>query len=77
MQTYTFGVIGAGQMGSGIAQVAAASGLDVVMSDISEECIGRGMAGIEKNLERSVDKGELSEDESQAIIGRIRTTTTP
>jgi len=76
MQTYTFGVIGAGQMGSGIAQVAAASGLDVVMSDISEECIARGMAGIEKNLERSVDKGKLSEDESQAIIGRIRTTTT-
>jgi 3-hydroxybutyryl-CoA dehydrogenase len=74
MQIKTFGVIGAGQMGSGIAQVAAASGLDVVMSDISEECLAKGIGGIEKNLRRSVDKGKLSEEERGAIIGRIKTT---
>jgi len=74
MQIKTFGVVGAGQMGSGIAQVAAASGLDVVMSDISEECIAKGIGGIERNLRRSVDKGKLSEEECQATLGRIRTT---
>jgi UDP-N-acetyl-D-mannosaminuronate dehydrogenase len=63
MQIKTFGVIGAGQMGSGIAQVAAASGLDVVMSDISEDCIARGVASITSNLERSVTKGKLTEEE--------------
>jgi len=75
MQIDTFGVVGAGQMGSGIAQVAAASGLNVIMSDISEECTARGRSAIEKNLRRSVDKGKLGEDECQAILSRIRTTT--
>ena len=76
MQIKTFGVIGAGQMGSGIAQVAAASGLDVVMSDISEDCIARGVASITSNLERSVTKGKLTEEECRATIARIRTTST-
>jgi len=75
MQIETFGVVGAGQMGSGIAQVAAASGLNVIMSDISEDCTARGRSAIEKNLRRSVDKGKLGEDECEAILGRIRTTT--
>jgi len=75
MNIKTFGVIGAGQMGGGIAQVAAASGLDVIMSDISEECTAAGLATIEKNLVRSVEKGKLETDEANAILTRIKTTT--
>ncbi len=75
MEIKTFGVIGAGQMGGGIAQVAAASGLDVIMSDINEECTARGLGVIEKNLKRSVGKGKLDADQAEAIIGRLRTTT--
>jgi len=70
-----FGVIGAGQMGGGIAQVAAASGLQVVMSDIKEEFIQKGLAAIAKNLARSVEKEKISGAERDAILGRIRTTT--
>jgi len=75
MAIETFGVIGAGQMGGGIAQVAAASGLDVIMSDINEECTARGLGVIEKNLKRSVDKGRLEADQAAAILGRLKTTT--
>ena len=74
MNIKTFGVIGAGQMGGGIAQVAAASGLDVIMSDISEECTAAGLATIEKNLVRSVEKGKLETDEANAILARLQTT---
>ena len=75
MNIKTFGVIGAGQMGGGIAQVAAASGLDVIMSDISEECTAAGLATIEKNLVRSVEKGKMETDEANAILARLQTTT--
>ena len=75
MNITTFGVIGAGQMGGGIAQVAAASGLDVIMSDISEECTAAGLATIDKNLARSVEKGKMEADEAKAILGRLQTTT--
>ncbi len=75
MEIKTFGVIGAGQMGGGIAQVAAASGLDVIMSDINEECTARGLGVIENNLKRSVDKGRLEADQAAAILGRLQTTT--
>jgi 3-hydroxybutyryl-CoA dehydrogenase len=75
MAIETFGVIGAGQMGGGIAQVAAASGLQVVMSDIKEEFVEKGLAAIAKNLARSVDKQKISGDERDAILGRIKTTT--
>ena len=75
MKVKRFGVIGAGQMGSGIAQVAAMSGLEVLMSDISDACISRGIGGIERNLARSVEKGRLSEDDRQATLDRLKTTT--
>jgi 3-hydroxybutyryl-CoA dehydrogenase len=75
MEIKTFGVIGAGQMGGGIAQVAATSGLDVIMSDINEECTSRGLSVIEKNLKRGVDKGKLDAGQAEEIIGRLRTTT--
>lgn len=64
-------VIGAGQMGSGIAQVMTQGGLDVVIRDIKEEFVKRGIAGIDKSLDKSVEKGKLTADEKAAIMGRI------
>ena len=75
MEVKRFGVIGSGQMGNGIAQIVAASGLEVVMSDIKEEFCEKGMATISKNLDRMVKKQRISEDEKKAILGRITTTT--
>lgn len=75
MEVKKYGVIGAGQMGNGIAQVAAASGLEVVMSDIKEEFCANGVATITKNLDRMVKKEKISEDDKAAILGRITTTT--
>jgi 3-hydroxybutyryl-CoA dehydrogenase len=69
----TFGVIGAGQMGNGIAQVAAMSGLNVIMNDIKEEFVERGLATISKILARSVDKGKMTDDDRNAVLGRINT----
>ena len=70
-----FGVIGAGTMGNGIAQVAARAGFDVVMRDVSDEFLARGMTAIDSSLQRDVDKERISREEKQAIIGRIKTTT--
>jgi 3-hydroxybutyryl-CoA dehydrogenase len=75
MEIKKFGVIGSGQMGNGIAQVASASGLEVVMSDIKQEFCDSGIANISKNLDRMVKKEKISGDEKQAILGRIKTTT--
>jgi 3-hydroxybutyryl-CoA dehydrogenase len=69
------GVIGAGTMGNGIAQVAARAGYDVVLRDVSEEFLERGMRAIDKSLQRDVDKERLQEEEKRAVVGRIRTTT--
>jgi 3-hydroxybutyryl-CoA dehydrogenase len=68
-------VIGAGLMGSGIAQVAAASGWDVVLRDITAEALGRGMAAIEKSTDKFVSKGSMSADDRAATLERITTTT--
>jgi 3-hydroxybutyryl-CoA dehydrogenase len=70
-----FGVIGAGTMGNGIAQVAARAGFQVVMRDVGEEFLQRGLQAIDKSLHRDVDKGRLTADEKQEILSRIRTTT--
>lgn len=69
------GVAGAGTMGSGIAQVCAASGFEVVLHDVAREAVDRGMAGIERNLERMVSKEKISADDKNAALERIRTTT--
>ncbi len=74
MEIRKFGVIGAGQMGNGIAQVAAASGLEVLMSDIKEEFTVRGVAAVTKNLSKSVARGKLEQAEMDVILGRIKTT---
>ncbi|MFW6332508.1 MAG: 3-hydroxybutyryl-CoA dehydrogenase [Thermodesulfobacteriota bacterium] len=75
MDIKTFGVIGAGQMGNGIAQVAAVSGLNVIMNDIQEEFVQKGLDNITKLLTKGVDKGKISADEKDAVLGRIRTST--
>ncbi len=69
------GVIGAGTMGNGIAQVAARAGYTVVMHDVNDEFLQRGMAAIDKSLQRDVDKDRLGADEKETITGRIRTAT--
>jgi 3-hydroxybutyryl-CoA dehydrogenase len=70
-----FGVVGSGTMGAGIAQVAARAGFNVVMRDVAEEFLARGMKTIDKSLQRDVDKDRLSPDEMSAITARIKTTT--
>ena len=69
------GVVGAGTMGNGIAQVAARAGYDVILHDVQEEFIQRGLAAIGKSLQRDVDKERISAEQKQQIVGRIRTTT--
>lgn len=64
-------VIGAGQMGSGIAQVCAQAGFDVKLNDIKQEFFERGLGVITKNLSRDVEKGRKTEEEKQGILGRI------
>jgi 3-hydroxybutyryl-CoA dehydrogenase len=75
MEIKTFGVIGSGQMGAGIAQVAAASGLNVIMNDISDQFVALGIKTITKNLNRQVEKGTLIEADSKLILGRIKPST--
>jgi len=69
------GVVGAGTMGNGIAQVAARAGYKVLMHDVRDEFLERGINAIDKSLQRDVDKERLSGAEKQAILERIRTTT--
>jgi 3-hydroxybutyryl-CoA dehydrogenase len=69
------GVVGAGTMGNGIAQVAARAGYDVVISDVSEEFLQRGLTAIDKSLQRDVDKERLASAEKMEITKRIRTDT--
>ncbi len=67
----TIGVIGAGQMGNGIAHVSAQAGYTVIMADIAMENCEKGLATITKNMERQVVKGKMSEDDFKAALGRI------
>jgi len=75
MEIKTIGVIGAGTMGSGIAQVAAEAGFEVIMRDIEDNFVHRGMSNINKNLGRAVDKGKRTKEEAEEIVGRVRGTT--
>ncbi|MBM4308896.1 MAG: 3-hydroxybutyryl-CoA dehydrogenase, partial [Deltaproteobacteria bacterium] len=74
MEIKTIGVVGAGQMGNGIAQVAAQSGLQVVMSDIANGFVQKGLTTISKNLDRMVEKGKIPSQKKDEIMGRIRGT---
>lgn len=71
----TIGVVGAGTMGGGIAQVAARAGYTVVLRDVKDEFLQRGMEAVSKSLQRDVDKERLKEEEKRAIMGRIHTAT--
>ena len=73
MEIKTFGVIGAGQMGNGIAQVAAQAGYTVIMNDIKEEFLKRGVETINRNLDRQVKKEKITSPQKEEIIGRIKT----
>ncbi len=74
LEINTIGVVGAGQMGNGIAQVAAQAGLNVIMRDIDQQFIDKGMAVIQKNLNWLVDKEKITKEDSQKIQERIKTT---
>jgi 3-hydroxybutyryl-CoA dehydrogenase len=74
METQLIGIVGAGQMGSGIAEVVLSSGLNVVMRDINEEAIGKGKTRIENDLDRRVQKGKISSEDRDAILKRLCTT---
>jgi 3-hydroxybutyryl-CoA dehydrogenase len=73
--TEIIGVIGSGTMGNGIAQVAARAGYQVIMRDVQDDFLQRGMNAIDKSLQRDVDKERLTADEKSQITSRIKTTT--
>ena len=75
MDVKRIGVVGAGTMGRGIAQVCAASGFDVVMSDVSAEAVAAGLASIGKQLARAVEKERMSAADRDALLSRIETVT--
>jgi 3-hydroxybutyryl-CoA dehydrogenase len=74
MEIKTIGVIGAGQMGNGIVQVAAQAGLNVIMRDIEQSFVDKGMSRIEKNLNWLVDNQKMTDEVRKEILGRIKTT---
>lgn len=75
MNVQTIMVVGAGQMGSGIAQVSAQAGFQVILSDVKQEFVDRGLGTIHKNLSRNVEKGRMSEQEKADIFSRITLST--
>ena len=74
MAVQTVGVIGAGQMGNGIAHVFALAGYDVLMNDISQDALDKALALIDRNLERQVSRDRISAEEKKVALNRIRTT---
>ncbi|MFC3167323.1 3-hydroxybutyryl-CoA dehydrogenase [Paracoccus fontiphilus] len=74
MTVQTVGIIGAGQMGNGIAHVFALAGYDVLLTDISQEALDKALALIDRNLERQVSRDKISADSKKAAMARIRTT---
>ncbi|MFL6214765.1 MAG: 3-hydroxyacyl-CoA dehydrogenase family protein [Blastocatellia bacterium] len=75
MSIETIAVIGAGTMGHGIAQVAAQAGYAVVLHDVNDELVTRGLARIDDNLKKGIERGKLTEEARSAALSRIRTTT--
>ncbi len=74
MDIRSVGVVGAGQMGNGIAHVFALAGFDVMMMDVNPEALDRALGVIRRNLDRQVSRGKVAEAEAAAALGRIRTT---
>ena len=76
MDIRNVGVVGAGQMGNGIAHVFALAGYDVTLTDVNEAALSRAMATIDRNIERQVARGKVTAEEKSAAMARIRTTMT-
>lgn len=74
MDIRTVGIVGAGQMGTGIAHVFALAGYDVLLNDISAETLARALAQIDRNLDRQVNRGKATAEEKAAALARIRST---
>ena len=74
MEIKAIGVLGAGSMGNGIAQVAAQAGYHVVMRDIEERFVENGLKAIDKFLAKGIEKGKMTEDQKQGVLGRIKGT---
>ena len=75
MEIKTIGVVGAGSMGNGIAQVCAAAGYTVIMHDRAEEYVQRGLSTIQTSIGKFVEKGKLTPEDRDALLGRLTTTT--
>ena len=74
MDITSVGIVGAGQMGNGIAHVFALAGYDVMMTDISQESLTKAVALIDRNIERQVSRGKTTAEEKAAAMARIKTT---
>ena len=74
MDIESVGIVGAGQMGSGIAHVFALAGFDVLMTDISEDSLAKALSQIDRNIERQVSRGKVTPEAKAAAMARIRTT---
>ena len=74
MDIQKIGIVGAGQMGNGIAHVCALAGYDVVMTDISQDSLDKAVALIDRNLERQVSRGKITAEDKAAALGRVSTT---
>ena len=74
MAIQTVGVIGAGQMGNGIAHVLSQSGYSVLLNDVNQDALERAVKRVRKNMDRQLRSGKISEDEINAAMGRIKTT---
>jgi 3-hydroxybutyryl-CoA dehydrogenase len=75
MSIKTIGVLGAGSMGNGIAQAAAQAGYNVVMRDVESQLVDRGLKNIDKFLAKSIEKGKITADDKNALMGKIKGTT--
>jgi 3-hydroxybutyryl-CoA dehydrogenase len=75
MEIKKVGVVGCGQMGAGIAQVCAQAGYQVIVSEINDELLNKGVKSLESRLGRDVEKGRLSQQDKDSILGRIKGTT--
>lgn len=76
MDIRTVGIVGAGQMGTGIAHVFALAGYDVLVNDVSAETLARAMAQIDRNIDRQVNRGKVTAEAKAAALARIRSTVT-
>ncbi len=74
MEIESIGIVGAGQMGNGIAHVCALAGYDVVISDVSEEALNAAVALVDANMERQVTRGKITADDRASAMARIKTT---